>query len=66
MRAAWGADFGHLGCELDIGPKTKFEGRELVFIFHLETIVIRALDQQVIRFQSDSVSALTTMNKIPI
>ena len=45
VRVRWGADLGRLGCELDIGPKTKFEARELVFIYHLETIVIRALDQ---------------------
>ena len=43
MRAAWGADFGHLGCELDIGPKTKFEAHELLFIFHLENMDITAL-----------------------
>ena len=45
----WGANLGWLGCELDIGPKTKFEAHELLFIFHLETKVIRALQQRVIR-----------------
>ena len=45
MRVRWGADLGRLGCELDIVPKTKFEAHELLFIFHLETTVISALDQ---------------------
>ena len=57
----WGADFGHLGCELDIGPKTKFEARELLFIFHLETKVIRALQHRVIKPQNDSVNMLITV-----
>ena len=39
----WEADLGRLGCELDFGPKTKFEAREPLFIFHLETKLIRAL-----------------------
>ena len=34
----WEADLGRLGCELDFGPKTKFEAHELLFIFHLETM----------------------------
>ena len=38
MRVKWGANLGHLWCELDIEPKTKFEARELLFIFHLETM----------------------------
>ena len=59
----WGADLGRLGCELDIGPKTKFEARELLFIFHLETKVIRALQQWVIKPQTASVSVLTATSK---
>ena len=57
----WEAGLGRLGCELDFGPKTKFEARELLFIFHLETKVIRALQQRVIKPQNDSVNMLITV-----
>ena len=40
----WEADWGRLGYELDFGPKTKFEAREPLFIFHLETKLIRAFN----------------------
>ena len=54
---------GWLQAELVTGPKTKFEARELLFIFHLETKVIRALQQRVIKPQTASVSVLTTTSK---
>ena len=38
-----GVSSGWLQAELVTGPKIKFEARELLFIFHLETKVIRAL-----------------------
>ena len=53
VRATWGANLGHFQAESVLGPKMKFEARELLFIFHLESMVIRALDQQVIRLQSE-------------
>ena len=43
VRVRWGANLGYLGCELDFGPKIKVEAHELFFIFHLETMIIRAL-----------------------
>ena len=54
---------GRIRAESDSGPKMKFEARELLFIFHLETKVIRALDERVIRLQIDSVSALRATSK---
>ena len=39
----WGADLGRSRAESDIGSKMKFEDHELLFIFHLGTMVIRAL-----------------------
>jgi len=59
-----GVSSGWLQAELVTGPKTKFEARELLFIFHLETKVIRALQQRVIRPQTISVSALITVTEI--
>ena len=50
---------GRLGCELDFWPKMKFEARELLFIFNLEIMVIRALRQWLIKPQVDSVNDLT-------
>ena len=35
---------GRICADLDLGPETKFEARELLFIFHLGTMVIRAVD----------------------
>jgi len=35
---------GRFGFELDIGPKTKFAHLGLLYIFHLVTKVIRAVD----------------------
>ena len=64
VRVRWGANLGHNGCELDLGPKIKFEAHELLFIFHLETKVIRALQQWVIKPQTVSVSALITVTEI--
>jgi len=58
-----GVSSGWLQAELATGPKTKFEARELLFIFHLETKVIRALQQRVIKPQTASVSVLTATSK---
>ena len=58
-----GVSSGWLQAELVTGPKTKFEACELLYIFHLETKVIRALDERVIRLQIDSVSALRATSK---
>ena len=58
------AGLGQIWANLDLGPKTKFEARELLYIFHLETKVIRALQQQVIKPQIASVSALITVTEI--
>jgi len=55
---------GQIWADLDLGPKTKFEARELLYIFHLETKVIRALQQRVIRPQTVSVSALISVTEI--
>ena len=38
-----GVSSGWLQAELVTGPKIKFEARELLFIFHLETMITRAL-----------------------
>ena len=59
-----GVSSGWLQAELATGPKTKFEARELLFIFYLETKVIRALQQRVIKPQTVSVSALITVTEI--
>ena len=59
-----GVNSGWLQAELVTGPKTKFEARELLFIFHLETKVIRALQQRVIKPQTVSVSALIMVTEI--
>ena len=55
---------GQIWADSDLGPKTKFEARELLYIFHLETKVIRALQQRVIKPQTVSVSALITVTEI--
>ena len=59
-----GVSSGWLQAELVTGPKTKFEACELLYIFHLETKVIRALQQWVIKPQTVSVSALITVTEI--
>ena len=61
VRATWGANLGHFQAESVLGPKMKFEARELLFIFHLETKVIRALQQRVIKPQNGSVNMLITV-----
>ena len=38
------AGLGQIWADLDLGPKTKFEARELVYIFYLKCIVIRVVD----------------------
>ena len=43
------AGLGQIWADLDLGPKTKFEARELLYIFYLETKVIRAFQQRVIK-----------------
>ena len=43
VKVMWGAGLGHFQAKSDIGPKMKFEACELILIFHLETVVIRAL-----------------------
>ena len=63
VKVMWGAGLGHFQAESDIGPKMKFEARVLLFIFHLETKVIRALQQRVIKPQTASVSVLTATSK---
>ena len=40
---------GLIYAESDVGPKTKFEARELLFIFHLGPMVIRVLYLWVIK-----------------
>ena len=64
VRATWGANLGHFQAESVLGPKMKFVAHELLYIFHLETKVIRALQQRVIRPQTVSVSALITVMEI--
>ena len=61
----WGADLGRFRAESNLGPKTKFSHLGLLYISHLRSQVIRALDQRVIRLQVNSVDALTAMNKSP-
>ena len=43
VRGRWDAVLGRLWSELVQGPKMKFEARELLFIFYLGTMVVRAL-----------------------
>ena len=57
------AGLGQIWADLNLGPKTKFEARELLYIFHLETKVIRAFQQRVIKPQTASVSVLTAASK---
>jgi len=57
------AGLGQIWADLDLGPKTKFEARELLYIFYLETKVIRAFQQRVIKPQTASVSVLTAASK---
>jgi len=38
------AGLGQIYADLDLGPKTKFEARELLYIFYLKCIVIRVVD----------------------
>ena len=64
VRATWGANLGHFQAESVLGPKMKFVAHELLYIFHLETKVIRALQQRVIKPQTASVSALITVTEI--
>ena len=64
VRATWGANLGHFQAESVLGPKMKFVAHELLYIFHLETKVIRALQQRVIKPQIASVSALITVTEI--
>jgi len=35
---------GQIWADLDLGPKTKFEARELLYIFYLKCTVIRVVD----------------------
>ena len=58
-----GAGLGQIWADLDLRPKTKFEDRELLYIFYLETKVIRAFQQRVIKPQTASVSVLTAASK---
>ena len=44
MWPAWEAILGQLRAELDLGPKSKVEAHELLYIFNLGTMVIRAVD----------------------
>ena len=39
-----GAGLGQIWADLDLGPKTKFEARELLYIFYLKCTVIRVVD----------------------
>jgi len=39
-----GAKLGQIWADLDLGPKTKFEARELLYIFYLMCTVIRVVD----------------------
>ena len=39
-----GAELGQIWADLDLGPKTKFEARELLYIFYLKCTVIRVVD----------------------
>jgi hypothetical protein len=57
----WDTVVGWLGSELDIGPKSNIEVRELFYTFHLWIMVIRSLQQRLINPQVDSVSELTTI-----
>ena len=54
---------GQIWADLDLGPKTKFEDCELLYIFYLETKVIRTFQQRVIKPQTASVSVLTAASK---
>ena len=38
------AGLGQILADLDLMPKTKFEARELLYIFYLKCIVIRVVD----------------------
>ena len=38
------AGLGQIWADLDLGPKTKFEARELLYIFYLKCTVIRVVD----------------------
>ena len=58
-----GVSSGWLQAELVTGPKTKFEAHELLYIFYLETKVIRAFQERVIKPQTASVSVLTAASK---
>jgi len=64
VRATWGANLGHFQAESVLGPKMKFVHLGLLYIFHLETKVIKALQQRVIKPQTVSVSALITITEI--
>jgi hypothetical protein len=57
---------GHLQAESVLGPKIKFVHLSLLYIFHLETKVIRALQQRVIKPQTASVSVLTATSNVQI
>ena len=63
VRATWGANLGHFQGESVLGPKMKFVHLVLLYIFHLETKVIKALQQRVIKPQTASVSVLTATSK---
>ena len=39
-----GARLGQIWADLDLGPKTKFEARELLYIFYLKCTGIRVVD----------------------
>ena len=38
------AGLGQIWADLDLGPKTKFEARELLYILYLKYTVIRVVD----------------------
>ena len=63
VRATWGANLGHFQAESVLEPKMKFVHLGLLYIFHLETKVIKALQQRVIKPQTVSVSALIRSQK---
>ena len=60
---AWNASLGRLRAEFDNGPNTKFASFLTLYISYLRNQVIRALDQQVIRPQTASVSVLRATSK---
>jgi hypothetical protein len=54
-----GAKLGRLRADLDLGPKSQVEARELLYTFHLRTMVIRSLDEEIINSKDATVSKIT-------